>query len=422
MMYSCHESILWWYFLFGTITLIILALEASCFTFKTHHKNVHKISKFDGIGVTSILSITNLDSNNTEFYVGTKRGKIMRVVIPESRLHDSIEVNYISDRSSSDTNIAIKPYPIYSMAAVTKQQENTGYDLLCGGGDRYITIWESKLASNRNLEVKQQLGPHTGWVKDLALLPYTTNDNCAVFSIGCNCIEIWKYSEDRYKHMCKIQIESSVDMGSTLSSDLLCLAMSSSHFSDPYIFAGGVDGRLHRWKLPKSICDFKMSSDCIYDGVISAHNGRLNRILICHNLGILVTIGADGVVVSKSMSNITSFQEWETSTMNMNEVLLQSEIKLTSSCIVEDDLSRAIISVGSSCGKLFLVEMSRMNGSNIIHMNLLNGFSINDEDSVPRCIHAMQSCNFDESKTGQSAKMIVIGHAGGLSLYHSQVK
>ena len=113
-----------------------------------------------------------------------------------------------------------KPYPIYSMLLWSEKQQTdssiisqtqktnqsklfnwtapvtieTNY-LVCGGGDRYVTIWEETKHISNDKEsppapwkVTARLGPHTGWVKDIV---YNSKQK-RIYSIGCNCIESWE--------------------------------------------------------------------------------------------------------------------------------------------------------------------------------------------------------------------------------------
>ncbi|KAL9183989.1 hypothetical protein ACHAXT_002075 [Thalassiosira profunda] len=218
-------------------------------------QNVVDVPSFSGVGITSILPVP---STSDEYYVGTKRGKVKRIkMIPEQfgDAHQTVSIDDIEDANGRQ----LKPYPVFSMMSVPNG-EGDNHDLLTGGGDRYATVWRR---GERGWEAVEQLGPHTGWVKDLASA--SVDGKTFVFSIGCNCIEVWSADRGRYKHMHKLQIESSVESGSTLSSDLLCLA-TYSELGVIYLLAGGVDGRIHRWEIHSNT--FRNA------GVISAHDGR----------------------------------------------------------------------------------------------------------------------------------------------------
>ena len=404
-----------------------------CFTVQTLKFQVHNPPEFNGIGITSILPIPNNYQNQldvderVEFYIGTKRGQLFHVSV--SKIFDdgnSIRITNTYINNSNDAGIVLKPYPVYSTSLVRKSS-SVGFDVLSGGGDRYVTVWEaiSNSSENTKLKVKRQLGPHTGWVKDLSVLRHLSNENstygCTVFSIGCNCIEAWLLAKDEYDHQCTIQIDSSVDMGSTLSSDLLCLATyNCNQSSSSYLLAGGVDGRLHRWIIPQSINELKKSTAFSNAGVVLAHDGRVNSILVCSKFGALVTIGADGCVSCKSLSS-EPFHEWAPASINMNchlpfetpEFLSESKIKLAASCVVRDGLSTAVVSVGSSSGHLFLIQLSRIDSSEVVLKVLQQYFVHNDQEG--HNIHAL--CSLENKEiTEFSSNIIAIGHSNGLSL------
>eukprot|EP00551_Chaetoceros_affinis_P007780 CAMPEP_0203670362 /NCGR_PEP_ID=MMETSP0090-20130426/6452_1 /ASSEMBLY_ACC=CAM_ASM_001088 /TAXON_ID=426623 /ORGANISM="Chaetoceros affinis, Strain CCMP159" /LENGTH=262 /DNA_ID=CAMNT_0050535195 /DNA_START=169 /DNA_END=954 /DNA_ORIENTATION=+ len=255
-----------------------------------HEEDVHHIlmtgpggTKIGG-GITSIISIsksistTNRISNNTgksissggggsRIYIGTKRGKLFQidqeVLLHHQQLkrnkkqqqqeNESVSANNslvlpllldeevlyectsIENRCSEQQTIVLKPYPIYSMDSISccslqNGNRNNNQIILCGGGDRFVTIWEevdeelvemnnggkqsccekktknyhndfendeqqynrnnpqcSSTSNKKNWSINSRLGPHTGWVKDV--IYDHTND--LIYSIGCNCIEIW---------------------------------------------------------------------------------------------------------------------------------------------------------------------------------------------------------------------------------------
>ena len=418
------------------IFLIPLPLFVSCFTVRTHKFQEHSPPELDGIGISSVLPIPNNFQNQfqldigerVELYVGTKRGQLFHVSVPKIFDENSIEINvtYINTSNGVD-NIILKPYPVYSMSLVRKASSSVGFDVLSGGGDRYVTVWEANFNSSENtkLRVKQQLGPHTGWVKDLSVSYSLSNEanlcDCTVFSIGCNCVEVWLLAQNEYAHQCKLQIESSVDMGCTLSSDLLCLATyKCNQSSRSYLLAGGVDGRLHRWIIPQSINELKKSTEFCNTGVVLAHNGRVNSMLVCSKFGALVTTGADGCITCKTFSS-KSFHEWEVASINMNgrlpfetpSFLSESKINLSASCVVRDGLSTAVISVGSSSGHLFLIQLSRTDSSEV-ELKVLQQCFVHD-DHEGHNIHAL--CSFEDKEiTESSSNLIAVGHSNGLLL------
>ena len=417
--------------------ILFVRLNVFCFTIQPERLQLHFIPQLEGVGITSVLpaptgnDLNSLGSDGSAgVYLGTKRGKILLMTV-SGRSNKNDTGNFSTDvcdvtNTSHDNTIRLKPYPVYSMMTIPKQSckmhsnEVSSYGLLIGGGDRYVTVWEAMGNSTENkgeLKIKQQLGPHTGWVRCMASSSNIGNVNCngcAMFSIGCNCIEVWFYNYQEYKHMCKLQIESSVEMGSTLSSDLLCLATYRCDDTlESYLLAGGVDGRLHRWVLPKRMDNIRKGNEFSAAGVIAAHNGRVNNILVCKEFGTIVSVDANGCVVCRRISSNQDFEDWETKTINLvDDSSPNSPIKLTSSCIMREDSSQATISVGSSCGCIFLVQMSKE--ENKVKLDALTHHIISKGADERYNIHSM--CSVPSIGHQSSSSMIAIGHSNGCTL------
>jgi hypothetical protein len=148
--------------------------------------------------------------------------------------------------------------------------------------------------------------------------------------------------------------------------------------------------------------------------VISAHNGRVNNILICETFGALVTVGSDGCLNCKMMTNCNPLEKWETFTLNLNyELCSESSIKLTCSCIVSEVLSHLIVSIGSSCGKLFLVRLSREDIN--VTFTILSHLDFHSSDKENTSIHTMCCCKGTTS-TESNSSLIAVGHSNGLSI------
>lgn len=268
--------------------------------------------------------------------------------------------------------------------------------------------------------MEDQLGPHTGWVKDMASCSLTANlqagpsnvDNGAfIFSIGCNCIEVWSAVDGAYQHVQKLQIESSVEMGSTLSSDLLCIATYSEFDADGAntnnLVAGGVDGRIHRWTI--------QDNNFLDSGAISAHDGRVNALAVCNNINVLVSVGNDGCINCWSMDKPNP-SEWKVSSLDVCRHGSESSSatkKITSSCIVHEEVHRAVIAVGTSCGKVSLVEIIKSEGNNLRVSFLKDRTIIGlEEGGEANVIHAL--C----SKKHEKFCRLIIGHRSGLSVWN----
>ena len=425
---------------------------------------VRSLSSFAGIGVTRILPcghdvflgdrIRNPDDvdedNLLSFYVGTKRGKMKKITMSTKRKahdddddDDDVQIECIEQMKEDGGSKRKTPYPIFSL--MTLPIHHHQHHVLSGSGDRYITIWEQDKQKHPNDGVsswrtKAKLGPHTGWVKDLASsLPNPNrndqdNEEKFIFSIGCNCIEVWKtINGESYDHIHKLMIESSVEMGSTLSSDILCLATSPSYNSNAqqtseqekqqdhhsyYLLAGGVDGRIHQWTIcNNSFPDAKV----VY---VPGHDGRVNALLVCGDLRAAVSIGNDGLVkcwkldCNESFSSVCSInvndechsvQDTTNQEAKTEEV---STIKLTCSCILFEQQDLAIIGIGTACGKVLLAEISRVvKSDDVMSITLLDERAFvesSSSDSIGGCnIHSIASQN----------NQIIIGHSKGISIW-----
>ena len=228
-----------------------------------------EITILSDCGIASLLSLDG--SLNVELFAGNKQGKIHRFCWTE---------NSIQYRGNmEDERVDTRPFPVFSMTCTVAP-----FQIFSGGGDRYISVWQQR--DEKKWSCRQRLGPHTGWVKDILY------DNCrgVLHSIGCNCIESWERAldddeEELWTHAAKRSIESSLEEGATLSSDLLCLCASDE--MDRF-YAGGVDGRIHAWP-----CDLSLPNP-FYS--IGAHKGRISFLAYAPMAKLLFSSGHDGDV------------------------------------------------------------------------------------------------------------------------------
>lgn len=334
------------------------------------------IPSFEGIGVTSIAVQKQERKNMVQAFVGTKRGKLKKVSLSlgdESKAH-------VIDITQTDKNAKeyrLKPYPIYSMQIIPNEKQSDDLTIMCGGGDRFVTVWKgvqtqssdrSSSSTIPELQVVKQLGAHTGWVKSMAYfidrnIEYEDEIVQYLCSIGCNCIEIWRNIEGEWLHEKKLQIDSSIEMGCTLSSDLLCLGVTnrlSTSYCERFLFAGGVDGRLHRWKISSGSID----GECVE--AVACHDGRVNALAICEIFDSVLSIGSDGCVRCFDGRNKkkSGFDEWESYSFDTKDFKENSEeaTKLTAICILTESKDHAIFAVGNSEGSVRIVELSRREG------------------------------------------------------------
>ena len=457
------------------LLLQLLLLIISSTVWETRGMTITRsLSSFAGVGVTSILPIPttkeslydeDIDTDNLlSFYVGTKRGKMKKVTMnSKTNTHNDDYVHIQCIEEEQESAAAKTPYPIFSMMSLSSIH-NHYHHVLSGSGDRYITIWEEVQDHKQQHQddggvppwrIKAKLGPHTGWVKDLAssiiISPYSDaavdDDQCHtkqeeeetfIFSIGCNCIEVWRtVNGQSYDHVHKLMIESSLEMGSTLSSDILCLATSPSYHYDTtsqsneketqqdhhsyYLLAGGVDGRIHQWTI---LCNNDSSS--FQDATVvcaPGHNGRVNALLVCNTLRTAVSIGNDGFVKVWRLDCNKSLVEQ--SSINVNDVYVgqddtktQEAIKLTCCCILLETENLVIIAIGTACGKVFLAEISKDTRSELISITLL------DERTVVVESSSLSSSSSSGSNGGctihsiaSQNNIIIIGHSKGISIW-----
>ena len=386
--------------------------------------DIHHIPSLGGI--TSILSSPHVPSSDTStYFIGTKRGKIKQVNIPidlnrvqstNDNILQTIQIENIEDANGK----IIKPYPIFSLLDC---EMSNNHNILAGGGDRYITVWRQN--EQGEWIVVDQLGPHTGWVKDLATCSCSSFDSeedthMYLFSIGCNCIEVWCTIDGKYKHVHKLQIDSSVELGCTLSSDLLCLATYADECSNSkeknYIFAGGVDGRIHRWSIHSSSNDKFLSA-----GSFSAHNGRVNGLTVCRSMGVLVSIGSDGYVHCRLMDSSNHPSKWKVVSLDISDYFrkdndtISSQRKATSLCIVYEESRSSIVCVGTSCGYLVLINIDKSD-DDVIHAFFNDVEIASEEVEGTVVIHALCSNQYEDYSR------ILIGHSNGLSICNVPIR
>ncbi len=359
--------------------------------------------------------------------------------------------------------IDLKPYPIFSMASLPydrhhyhHSQSNTMTGckqiIFTGGADRFISVWEEESAhaaeestASSLWKIKERLGPHTGWVKAIASLQlhHHNDDNDLeshffLFSIGCNCIEVWKSRREKENydggddrvgsylmHFDKLQVDSSVELGCTLSSDLLCLAIhqycgnqndgvdifsgaSTSKTMEMSLqcelVAGGVDGRIHRWRMKGTSFDEAEAT--------SAHEGRVNGFVICRELNALVSIGNDGFLVCWKINKDESMSAWPCAKLCLNHIGSMDDesgggttseetcIKLQSLCIIRDNMNESIMAIGSTCGRVMLVRVTskEVNCDGKLIPELMNDSTKKLADAG--VIHALQFYLGDDAGSG----------------------
>ena len=378
-----------------TATLLFLSsiphIQIPAGGFSTSERSpARSVVALDGIGITSLLVLPPPPDAESEengaaprVLVGTKRGalKELRIDRPPNRKRS---IDGWTARDIVDTSaVALKPYPIYSMLEL-------GGRVLTGGGDRYVTVWNE--TSPGRLSISQRLGPHTGWVKDLAAVATPGGDKM-LCSIGCNCVEVWSNEAGRFEHVTKLQVDSSVESGCTLSSDLLCLEACTANGMS-YLLAGGVDGRIHCWSLDGREFRKEWAASC--------HDDRVNDLVLLEEMNLLVTVGNDGFV---------KCHEMESSLRRPFHGLASSyHIDSRISCIsvIREVKGEVYIVVGTAGGSAVRFKIAR---------DSRGGVEISNENSEIVLVREPPSKQVTVHALSAFGEAVFVGHSNGLSLW-----
>lgn len=363
------------------ILLIILrCIPCTCLVSKVTGDIILRSIFDEGI---SSLSFNSFDHS---VYMGTKRGRLKKIVCFEQDEDQLVRCIETSLDDVETNNKALKPYPIYSLHTC-----HNGKTIFCGGGDRYITIWSFHLDC---WSITQRLGPHTGWVKDLA-----TFNELYLFSIGCNCIEIWDIP-NKYKHYKKLEIQSCSKFGATLSSDLLCLGV-----HETFLFAGGVDGRIHKWDIGN---EFK------YHEAVSVHDGRINKMLLLNHMKILLSVGNDGYIRYTDLTQTTwDNSRWISWRLISDSIATDEElVRIISICSIQEAENEVKVAIGTSCGMVRFLSIVREPVGNSITLNPIE-YKVHLEDRST--ISSLQFYPRD-TRSDTSHGVILVGHSNGAAL------
>ncbi len=403
-----------------SLTYTALVVCAIGFVFEKLIRNVEAITirsqlnHVSGIGGTTSLHWL---SKNSSLLIGTKKGGIVYHSIDDS-------TNILAEKQPKsadglgrwdeiESNEYKTKYPIYSMEAMLPNSviDPSSYIdyvvLFCGSGDRWISVWKlGKKNDVSDFEFVQKLGPHTGWVKDLV---YDDN-NQILHSIGCNCIETWdcsslvQTSDPVISHKRKRAIENSPTMGTTLSSDLLCLCLLPPKGDESLLVTGGVDGRIHLWlSNPSAATNFDGNSPL---HTISAHEGRVNKIVYSSSTKTIFTVGNDGTLCAFRLSE-DGFKL--VSRLQLGEESSEESLRITVVSIMDEFEEEGACSLGLGCsnGKLYFVTANDIaKGDNI---------SLVADENIMIAENSMIYSIACE-KGPNTASRLWIGHASGLAM------
>lgn len=368
------------------VTLLMLATLVHSLSFSCRDGSAAILD----VGVTSLLA--RQQKGNVELFAGTKRGKIHRFTYNDSESQIIQSLGEIHDEET-------KPFPIFSMASSTTD-DASAFQLFCGGGDRFISVWQQE--EPNKWVCRQRLGPHTGWVKDL-LFVHNNEEQDALYSIGCNCIESWQRdqgSSSLWKHDGKRFIESSLKEGATLSSDLLCLCASNEE--DSLFFAGGVDGRIHAWS-----CDTAMK-DPLYS--IGAHNGRVNVMSFAGNASLLFSTGHDGTIQCRRVVVGSELSKMPEAQINVLDAV-GDPARITALTIVEERRDNVQLVAGTANGELACIQAALENDSAWVLTECPDErYHFADKPMINAF------CSLTPPQAFDSPRTLAVGHSLGLSL------
>jgi len=475
-----------------------------------------------GCGVSS-LALSESDRNEKDhaqneksqcihFFAGTKRGSVYEIAVTvnttgsveeatkeEKCLAVETELSSYTDTDTTTTPLSSTafsttfgkrrkiPSPIHSMALLAPNL------LACGGGDRYLTLWgkgnignefdshtgngsnspkhELHLNYKKNSwNILSKLGPHTGWVRDIVQAqivhenPEVQEKYSILISIGCERVLTWQQINTDQKSIWtqtnEIRIDSSPDDACTLSADLLCLSYTRIH-NENFLFAGGVDGRIHTWKLILDKHNHKPSNNLTVmqkDGFpclrsrpnqsrnihlipcqsLSAHDGRVNCMLFGTQSKFLFSLGNDGMIQCIDFSNTIQKAPVESHSIDFNNYNLTrlilndnnqrcqegndadptKQIRFTASCLLQEKKGNAIIAAGTSCGSIYIIKATNGNqrhASNYKSKSYEKGLHMKELPGISKLAHKESPMIHDLIIKNN---ILIVGHSRGVSLWN----
>jgi len=180
--------------------------------------------------------------------------------------------------------------------------------------------------------------------------------------------------------------------------------------------------------------------------VTAAHDGRVNKMLICNEANLLISVGNDSMIQCRQISFGLIFDLWPLKSVSMtidgylqhqdssiesgngngndSKVLPSSLLpRLVCMCVVNETAERVTIALGSSSGGVFIVDI-------IINKNIKSTF--------PLQIEVQQKFFLEESDGGSGNGSVVhaltssrgakdqeynihIGHSKGLVIWNTEL-
>jgi hypothetical protein len=350
---------------FLLLTMILVAVVATLYLVIHNNVQLHLPgTPTQGEGVTSLAHL--IVDEEWLLLCGTKKGSLRAFSLTEDGVQQRTEVNVTNGR-----------YPILSMAV-----DETDRTIFCGGSDRFVTILPYAATHPHDtshycgsIADTQRLGPHTGWVQDVLLA-----SSNLLYSIGCNCIESWhKQSDQKWKQGKRWVVDSDVEMGCTLSSDLLCLACQNGT-----LYAGGVDGRIHVFRKEEH-------------SAMAAHKGRVNADMTTTSCGI------DYIISASHDGWVNKWKIHPTDHTRLKHVqAFQSQERNTAILSIRPDQNdtEGFFVVGTSRGTILLLSNS---------LDLLQTFCLPEPVAITAFLHVPDD------------KVVLVAHSLGLGAFHFDV-
>ena len=314
----------------------------------------------DGIiydcGITSLLPRYHPSSGDVELFAGNNQGKMLHYFKPSDN-----QIQFLGE--IQDEMFEPKPFPIFSMASTS--DGDPPIQLFCGGGDRFISVWQ--LHEENKWTCPQRLGPHTGWVKDVLY----DHRGDSLHSIGCNCIESWKRADGmEWTHAAKRSIQTSLEKGATLSSDLLCLCALDE--ADCF-FAGGVDGRIHAWSCDTGVKDPLDS--------IRMHDGRINVMAFSRTARLFFSSGHDGTVQCRRDFQGSPLRTVADAQINIFDVN-GKPARVTALALLEESCDYVQFMIGTANGELACFEAAVKKDTVVLTETTSQRFHLLDEPLI----------------------------------------
>jgi len=133
-------------------------------------------------------------------------------------------------------------------------------------------------------------------------------------------------------------------------------------------------------------------------------------------MGVLVSIGSDGYVHCRLMDSSSRPSEWNKVSLDITDYFrkdsdtISKQRKATSMCIVYEDTRKAKIGVGTSCGRVLLINIDKSD-DDILHSIINDVYIASEQVEENVVVHALCSSQYEDSSR------ILIGQSNGVSIW-----